>query len=71
MEDREDTAFNCQTPSLLQHRLKRQLCQDHLLLCFMNPLLTEQGCLMGDASQAAPEDAPFTPHRSSSSVEKL
>lgn len=52
MEDREVSAFNCQTSSLLQHRLICQLCQDHLFLSFINPFLMEMCCLTGDGSYA-------------------
>lgn len=52
MEDREVSAFNCQTSSLLQRRLICQLCQDHLFLSFINPLPMEICYLLGDSSYA-------------------
>lgn len=67
MEDREDTAFNCQTPSLLQQRLKRQLCQGLIPLLYKP---SPDGAEPSDGG-CFPGNAPFTPRRSSSSVEKL
>lgn len=44
MADSEVSAFNCQTSPLLQRRLIRQLCQDHLFLFFLSPLPMETSC---------------------------